>query len=143
MHVIEGLGVRCLPSRSASTHAESTRASANKNFESRAKDIHSGTRASGVRSQGFSAQLAGESCGVIGVGDCYPVHHTRNKPQRYPQQSHGWSKGSPRFGSPLSGAIRILIISVCRSDGGDASCFLGIFDKLSTHFLGVYSAETL
>ena len=49
------------------------------------KDIHSGTRASAVPSQELSAQLAGESCGVTGVGSWYPMYHTRNKPQRYPQ----------------------------------------------------------
>jgi hypothetical protein len=37
------------------------------------ENTHSSTRASGASSQELSAQLAGETCSVIDVGDCYPA----------------------------------------------------------------------
>jgi hypothetical protein len=37
------------------------------------ENTHSSTRASGASSQELSAQLAGETCSVIDVGNCYPV----------------------------------------------------------------------
>jgi len=37
------------------------------------ENTHSGTCASRASSQELSAQLAGETCSVIDVGDCYPV----------------------------------------------------------------------
>ena len=37
------------------------------------ENAHPGTRASGASSQELSAQLAGETCSVIGMGNGYPV----------------------------------------------------------------------
>ena len=141
MQAIDGLGVRCLPSRSASTHAKSTRASADKIFDSRAKDTHSVTRASAVPTKELSAQLARLSCGVIGVGSCYPVSHS--------EQTTKISSVRPRIAQGLASLRKSIvrcysdIDNLCRSDGGNASCSTGIFDKLNTHLLGTYSAETL
>jgi hypothetical protein len=50
-------------------------ASANENISTlkARENTHSSTRASGASSQELSAQLAGETCSVIDVGDCYRV----------------------------------------------------------------------
>jgi hypothetical protein len=139
MQAIDGLGVRCLPSRSASTHAKPTRASTDKFFDSRAKDTHSVTRASGVPTKELSAQLARESCSVTGVGSCYPVSHS--------EQTTKISSVRPRIAQGLASLRKSIvryysdIDNLCRSDGGNASCSMGIFDKLNTHLLGTYSAE--
>jgi len=50
-------------------------ASANEKFQTlkARENTHSNTRGSGASSQELSAQLAGETCSVIDVGNCYPV----------------------------------------------------------------------
>ena len=76
MQAIDGLGVRCLPYGSTSKHAKSTRGGVSQRKISTLKareNTHPGTRASGASSQELSAQLAGETCSVIDVGDCYPA----------------------------------------------------------------------
>ena len=76
MQAIDGLGVRCLPPGSTSKHAKSTRGGVSQRKISTIKareNTHANTRASGASSQELSAQLAGDTCSVIDVGNGYPV----------------------------------------------------------------------
>jgi hypothetical protein len=97
------------------------------------------TRASGVPTKELSAQLARESCSVTGVGSCYPVSHS--------ERTTKISSVRPRIAQGLASLRKSIvryysdIDNLCRSDGGNASCSMGIFDKLNTHLLGTYSAE--